>query len=197
MEPTVTDARRDLEAIRDLMERARAYRHLSPWAAWLAGLLALAGAFLTRRVVAAQGLEDSVPWLALIWGGVLVFSVAAQLVLSYRAAQKEGSVFWTPLAVEVAAALWPPFLVACALTWVLVRSGPPNLIAPLWMLCYGVGAMAVGAHARPAVRGLGLAFLAAGVADLVHPVSTSIALGATFGVFHLIYGFVLLRPMKP
>lgn len=196
MDPIQADARRDLETIRGLMERARHYRHLPAPAAIVAGMLAVVGAGLTQRLVEARGLEAAMANLGFVWGGVFVLSVLSLLAFVKVETRREGVPFWSPLAAEVALALLPPFVAAVALTVALLDRAA--LIPPLWMLCYGVGAMAAGAFARPAVRGLGVAFLAAGIADLAYPVAPAVALGATFGLLHLVFGCVLfLKPSKP
>lgn len=187
----LTDARRDLETIRSLMERARHYRHLPAPAALIAGVLALGGAYATH----ALGLGD-LGRLGLVWGGVFALSVIALLIFVKLETSREGVAMWSPLAIEVAHALWPPFAASCAMTYALLDR--PALIAPLWILSYGVAALSAGAFARPAVRGLGLAFLAAGIADLAYPLAPAVALGATFGGLHLVFGCVLfLKPSKP
>ena len=193
MGETITDARRDLETIRTLMERARYYRHLPPQPPLLAGLLALGGAAWTHHRVAAGASEESVTELGLIWSGIFVVSLGTQIALSYRAAKKAGSAFWSPLAAEIVHTLWPPFLVALSFTAILIRNQTLELIAPLWILCYGIGGVAAGAYARPAVRVLGVGFLLAGLIDLLRPFPSAVAIGATFGVFHLIYGLALFR----
>lgn len=197
MAETLTDPRRDLEAIRGLMERARRFRHLPPQAPLLAGLLALGGAGLTHARLSQETGADSLGQLGLTWAGIFLVSLGAQVGLGYREARKEGGLYWSPLAVEILHSLWPPLLVAVAFTVVMVRQGVPDLIAPLWILCYGVGGVTAGAYARPAVRVLGVAFLLAGLVDLIFPFPPGVALGATFGVGHLVYGIVLiLRPSR-
>lgn len=197
MDASPDEARRDLETIRGLMERARHYRHLPPQAPLLAGLLALGGGYLTHRRFTAGTVMESLGTLGLVWGGILVLSLGVQLWLSYLAGRREGCSFWSPLAAEIVHVLWPPLLVGVALTVTLVRYQNLELVAPFWILLYGVGAVASGAYARPAVRVLGLGFLVVGLIDLVHPFPPGLVLGVTFGLFHLIYGTVLyLRPAR-
>ena len=185
------DARRDLETIRSLMERSRHYRHLPGPAAIVAGTLALGGAYATHVLG-----DGDLARLGMVWGGVFALSVLSLLAFVKLETSREGVAMWSPLAIEVAHALWPPFVAAVAMTLALLDR--PALIAPLWILSYGVGALAAGAFARPAVRGLGLAFLAAGIAVLAHPLAPAVSLGATFGGFHWVFGCVLLlKPSKP
>ncbi len=52
------------------------------------------------------------------------------------------------MAAQIVHALWPPFLVALSFTAILIRNQALELIAPLWILCYGIGGVAAGAYAR-------------------------------------------------
>jgi hypothetical protein len=184
------DARRDLETIRSLMERAREYRHPPAPAAFVAGGCGVAAGLLTDRYY--ENLES----LGLLWGGAFVVAFAFMVFFTARAARREGIPFWSPLAREVTFALWPSLVAAIALTVALARAGRLELAAPLWMLAYGVGGLAAGAFASPIVRVLGFAFLAAGIAQLVLELSPGLALAGTFGGFHLVYGVFALFPSR-
>jgi hypothetical protein len=196
------DARADLARIRSLMERARDYHHLPAPAAFVAGLAALGGASATAAIRAAgrearpaRAIADIPIDLTLLWAGVFAVSLATLVALVLRSTRRAGVPLFSPLAVDVLHTLWPSLVAAAALTVSLIASERKDLIAPVWMLSYGAAAIAAGNYARAAVRGLGLAFLAAGVAQLAHPVAPEVAVGASFGLFHLAFGAVLaLRP---
>ena len=95
-----TDARRDLETIRTLMERARRYRHPPASAAFVAGGLAIAAAFLTHRVLEpvppGAGLVPSGPDIALmlrfVWGSAFVLALASCIALTFDAQEPSPSV---------------------------------------------------------------------------------------------------------
>ncbi|HZV02926.1 MAG TPA: hypothetical protein VFF73_39840 [Planctomycetota bacterium] len=89
-------------------------------------------------------------------------------------------------------ALWPSLVSALALSVAVARAGHLELVAPIWLLAYGAGGIAAGAFASPLVRGLGLAFLAAGLADLALALPPGLVLAGTFGGFHVVYGAYLL-----
>lgn len=192
-----TGARRDLETIRTLMERARHYRHPPASAAFAAGGVALAAAYLTHVTLGTGGPGDAAFRVGAVWGAAFALALASTVALTYRASKLEGFAFWSPLAKDVIHALWPPLVTALALGLALVRAERPGLVPAVWMLCYGIGGIASGAYARRAVRRMGAAFLAAGLAQLWLGLPAPLALGATFGGFHLVYGLVVaLRPSR-
>lgn len=193
MHAAMTDARRELETIRSLMERSRWYRHLPPQAPFFGGLLALAGGYYTHTQLGADTGWEVLPRLGIVWGSIFLVALGTQILWSWLAAKKAGSALWSPLAAEIVHALWPPFLVGVALTAVFVRNDVPGLIPSLWMLCYGIAGVSAGAYARPAVRVLGVGFLLAGCINLALSLPPGVALGAAFGGFHVIYGLALLR----
>jgi hypothetical protein len=171
------------------MERAREYRHPPAPSAFVAGLAGLAASWWTQRDLASGPHLGS---LAALWGGAFLVAFAGVVVFTSRAARREGIPFWSPLAKDVVHSLWPPFVAAAALTVALAREGRLELVAPLWLLAYGVGGISAGAFASPIVRWLGAAFFVAGLAQLVHGLPPGCALGVTFGGFHLVYGVALL-----
>jgi len=192
LEP-IEDPRRELEAIRSLMERAREYRHPPVPAALIAAVAAIAGGVATDRALAA-GAPD-LRALAALWAGVFAVAFVAVVVFTSRAARREGKAFWSPLAKDVIHALWPSLVAAAALTAALARAGRLELVAPVWLLAYGVGGVAAGTFASPIVRRLGVAFLAAGLADLALALPPGLVLAGTFGGLHLVYAAVLaVRP---
>lgn len=183
----------ELETIRGLMERARAYRHPIAPVGFVAGVCgAVAGVVTHQKLTAgAANLTE----LAVLWGGVFAVALIATVIGTRIATRREGIAFWSPLARDVVHALWPSLVAAAALTVALVRAEKLELVAPVWMLGYGVAGIAAGAFASSIVRWLGAAFLAAGVAVLVFSPPPGLALAATFGGFHLVYGaIVLVRP---
>ena len=195
MEDSLVDVRRDLETIRSLMEKARHYRHLPASAAFTAGLLAAAGAGATHALLSEAPIDQAAARLGIVWGSVLAAALGATAFLWQRKLRRVGAAAWSPLAADLLHTLWPSCLVGVALTAALARAGSPELVPAVWMLTYGAAGIAAGNYTRPAIRGIGLSFLASGLADLVFEIPPAIALGVSFGLFHFALGAVLLtRP---
>jgi hypothetical protein len=90
-----------------------------------------------------------------------------------------------------------PLVAGAALTWGVWRHGnraPMDLMPAVWLLLYGTGALAGGAFSVAAVRLLGVAFMALGVAALVTPPAWgNIWLGVGFGGLQFAFGLYIAR----
>lgn len=187
---TEHDAARALETIRTLMERGTRYQHLSGRSAIAAGVFALAGSALLA--FPPPGVDPARAFLP-VWAGIFVLALSTHVAFTVRMARGRGEPVWSRQARTVVLALLPNFLAAIAVTAWLVRAGHADCVPAAWMIHYGCGALATSFFAPRGIGGLGIAFLAAGVAALFLPPSWGTAgLAATFGGFHLIYGTLSL-----
>jgi hypothetical protein len=102
----------------------------------------------------------------------------------------------TPLitvpAKKFAMSFLPPLIVGVALTLGLWRYGQYELMAPVWMLCYGAAVVCGGAFSVPVVPVMGWSFLALGAITFALPVAYgNYMLGVSFGVLHIIFGIII------
>jgi hypothetical protein len=180
---TGREAEQTLEVIRTLMERGTRYTNLSGHAGIAAGLCALVGCALREWA--------HTPFVP-TWLGVLVAASAATAFFTSRMAAKNGEPLWTRQARTVTLALLPSLISALLLTGVLWRAGEEQLLPGVWMLQWGVGALAISFFTPRVMWGLGVTFMAAGaVALLTPPARDVLTMGMTFGVIHLLYGVAL------
>jgi hypothetical protein len=177
------EAEQTLETIRTLMERGTRYTNLSGHAGMAAGCCALMGCALRGWF--------GTPFVA-TWMGVLVAACAACVWFTMRMAAANGEPLWTRQARTVTLALLPSLVSALVLTVVLARVGQERILPGVWMLLWGVGALAISFFTPWVMSALGVTFMAAGmVALLTTPTSDVLTMGITFGLIHLIYGFAL------
>jgi hypothetical protein len=93
-----------------------------------------------------------------------------------------------------ALAFLPPVLAAIALTLALAQAERQALLPGLWMLLYGVGALAGGTFSVRTIPVMGGCFALVGVVMLFAPASWGdVAMAATFGLIHVIAGAVVWR----
>ena len=193
-----TDAARDLARIRDLMERAGRYSHLSGLSALLAGLLGAAGAV----VCLARGIDFNTPLharaLAWIWGGTLALAAGQHLALTVLHARRRGEPAWTPLARQVALAQLPSLFIGAAITGFGLRSGQLDLLPPIWALAHGASLLALGLWAGSRIQAAGLLFLATGAATLWWMKEHGLwMLLVSFGGYHVLLGaWMLWKPRE-
>lgn len=187
---TEHDAARALETIRTLMERGTRYQHLSGRSAIAAGVFALAGSALLA--FPPPGVDPSRAFLP-VRAGVFVLALSTDVAFTVRMARDRGEPVWSRQARTVVLALLPNFLAAIAVTAWLAQAGLAARIPAAWMIHYGCGALATSFFAPRGIGGLGIAFLASGVAALFLPPAWGTAeLAVTFGGFHLVYGSLSL-----
>lgn len=182
-------ARRDLERIRALMERATEWSNLSGWSVVISGLLTAAGATECFR----RGVDFDFPGhartLAGVWGTVFALAAAQGVAFSIANARRKAEPAWSPLTRQVVIAMLPALFTGATLTAYAFQTGQIDLLPPCWMLAYGSSLMALGFFAGRPVRYAALAFLVFGAASLLlgksHGLLTMLA---SFGGIHLVLG---------
>ncbi len=189
---TTREAEETLGVIRTLMERSTHYRNLSGNAGIAAGTAALVGGALRHWA--------HTPFYP-TWMAVLLFACGASLYFTGEMARAGGEPVWSRQAQTIVAALLPAFVAAGVLTVILERTGLRALLPGVWMLLWGVAALAMSFFTPRVVGLLGGAFLVAGSLTLLAGSGTwsdAACMAATFGLMHLAYGFVLivLRPRR-
>lgn len=201
-------AAEQLKGIRELMERPVKYSTQSGVASIIAGCAAIAGVVMDRVLWGqANSDEQAIAYSMFVWLGVLVVSMSGVLVLTRIRERRRGMPRWSQVKFRILRAILPPFLAGGGLTcaivlmWWRVENAPQSpfpvivfvsqgyLIPAIWMLFYGVACWQVGEFSVVEIRVLGAAFVAAGIATAVFFQGWPyLALGVTFGGFHIAYG---------
>jgi hypothetical protein len=180
---TGKEAEQTLSLIRTLMERSTCYTNLSGHAGIAAGAATLVGCAL--RV------WFNTPFLP-TWIGVLLAAIAASVFFTAALARANGESPWTRQARTVVIAFTPAFIAGLVLTAVLARVGQESLLPGVWMLLWGVGALAMSLFTPRSFSLLGVSFMVAGTVTLfVNTTNDVLSMGLTFGAIHLVYGVAL------
>ncbi len=200
-------ASQELKVIRQLMERPVRYSTQSGLSGIVAGLAALGGVAadwsISRRLQPRAAF-----WVNLaVWAGVFVVAFTTVTVLTRLRERRRGMPFWSPVKMRILRTILPPFAAGVGLTLIIAFrwyfGAPPNewgLIPSIWMLFYGVALWQLGEFSVREIRVLGVAFLAAGLAAAIvqHAIpgmaegsAVYLAVGVTFGGFHLCYGAIV------
>jgi hypothetical protein len=187
-----SQAARNLELIRTLMERTVQYQLLTARAGLSAGCLAGLGAV----VFLLPGMDANNPsHFGAIWGTVFVGSLLATCVGTVMRSRERGEKIWSRPARAVLLALAPSIFAALVLSvYFFWRGEGEHLWLPgIWMLCYGQGALATAAYAPSPIRSLGVVALLAGTLTLLlGPPWATLMMGLTFGLGHIGLGIALL-----
>ena len=183
------------------MEKATVYRAISVPSALVGGCAGISAAaiFYFRSRSMGDEYEEMSPLFLACWLGALALAAVGNLYFLRADVRRRDEKFVSAGMRAALRALWPSYLVAAVLT-VLWRNSPEFL--PIsWMVLYGLSLLGTQHFAPRSITLLGWAFLIAGLLALVgRPWVDSfaenesgmlfvgnLAMGATFGIFHLIY----------
>ena len=193
-------AEEDLRVIRSLMERATVYRAISAPAALVAGFLSIfaAAAIYLNGQTGINRLAQGRAFAA-IWLVVLILAVAANAFFIWREAKKDDRPFVSSGMKLTLRAIAPNLLIPAAVTlWFLIsgyKGAAEQELVVVWIAFYGLALLSTGLFAPRSLVCLGWAFLLSALAlpalrNVVGDLPANlpnIAMGITFGVYHLIY----------
>ena len=155
-------AEENLRFIRRTMERSSTFTAVPGLGGAGMGAIGLAAAMLAAN-------QRSVERWLIVWllAAAVAFSIGVIAVL--RKADRLGAPLAGAVGRRFAMSLAAPLVAGAALTWGVWMHDDWALMPAVWLLLYGTGVLAGGAFSVAAVRLLGVAFMALGVAALVTP----------------------------
>lgn len=192
----------DLKTIRNIMERSTRFISLSGLSGMLAGVLAIAGAFIVYRlldgcftlsVIKGTGWFGDVRFMGILFiaMAVLMLTLLAGVWLSYRKAVRQQQVLWGPGSKQFLMAMLIPLVSGGLFILVLISQGYYGLIIPSCLIFYGI-ALAQGArYTISGIQWLGYAEILLALAGALFPGYDLIFWIAGFGILNLIYGVVM------
>ena len=180
-------AEESLQFIRRTMERSATFTAVPGLGGAAMGAVGLAAAVLAARQ------SSSERWLV-VWLLAAVVALGIGLASVWRKAARLGAPLAGPVGRRFAMSLAAPLVAGAALTWGVWIHDDWALMPPVWLLLYGTGLLAGGLFSVAAVRLLGVAFMALGVAALgTPPAWGDVWLGMGFGGLQLAFGLYIAR----
>ena len=177
----------NLEFIRDTMERATSFTAVPGYGGMLMGATACAAAYIAATRVAP--LDWLMTWLV---EAALAFAIGL-LAMWQKSRLADSSLLSAP-ARKFALGFTPPLAVGVAITLGLWRYEHYEVMAPVWMLCYGAAVVCGGAFSVKVVPVMGWAFIAIGAAAFALPAAfANYLMAASFGVLHIVFGAIIAR----
>lgn len=189
-------AEEDLRAIRTIMEKSTRYTDFSGLSGIIAGVMALIGCATTIWVA-----WNSIWWsqtnaYVMIWVCVLVAAVAENAYFGNRKAKQNGEKLLNPASIQVIKAVIPGMAIATILSIKALILNEWEAIPSLWTLGYGVAACSAGMFSVSEVKIFGVIQLITGTLGLFL-ISTWVdgmfLMALSFGIYHIIFGFLLAR----
>lgn len=191
------DYLQDIAEIRAMMERSSKFLSLSGWAGIMAGLYALAGAWIVYAFLGFETEEMfyspsesfselmNVVLVAII---VLVLAIGTAIFLSYRRAGKRGEKLWNPTAKRLLINMAVPLIAGGILLLIMISKGRIEFLAPFSLIFYGLALYNAASLSYEDLKILGLIQIGLGLISswFVEYGLMFWALG--FGIVHIIYG---------
>lgn len=191
------DYTRDITEIRSMMERSSKFLSLSGWAGIMAGIYALAGAFVAYSVfhfnpdeIAYSGTSalPEVIFLALL---ILILAIGTAIFLCSKKAAKRGEKIWNATSRWFLASMAVPLTAGGILILVLLSKGLAGLTAPLTLLFYGLALFNASKFTYDDVKVLGLIQMGLGLLSSWFIEYSLLFWALGFGVIHIIYGIYM------
>jgi hypothetical protein len=197
------DYLRDISEIRSMMERSSRFMSLSGLAGVMAGIYALAGAYIVYHFfhfnpdqivynpTQPGPLTSDLPKVFGLAILILVLAIGTAIFLSYKKAQRRDEKVWNATSRRLLTNMAVPLVTGGILILVLLAKGFIGLIAPLTLVFYGLALYNAGKFTYDDVKFLGMIQVGLGLIGSFY-IAYSLLLWATgFGVVHIIYGIYM------
>ena len=180
-------AEESLQFIRRTMERSSTFTAVPGLGGVGMGVVGVAAAVIAANQSSAER------WL-IVWLVAAAVALGIGLTAMLRKAARLGASLAGAVGRRFAISFVAPLVTGAALTWGVWTHDDWALMPAVWLLLYGTGVLAGGVFSVAAVRLLGVAFMALGVAALITPPTWgNVWLGIGFGGLQIGCGFYIAR----
>lgn len=177
----------NLRFIRETMERSTHFTAVPGYGGMLMGLTAMVATYFASTQIY---LRD---WLV-VWLVEACLAFAIGLLAMWQKSKIAGTSLISAPAKKFALSFLPPLVAGIAITLGLWRYEHYEMMAAVWMLCYGASIVCGGAFSVKVVPILGWCFIVLGTAAFAMPAGYgNWLMGASFGVLHVVFGAVIAR----
>ena len=194
---------RDIAQIRSIMERSSKFLSLAGWAGIMAGLYALAGAYIAYAVldfnpaelvyspVKSGGLTAGLVKVIGLASLVLVLAIGTAVLLSYNKATKRREKLWNAIVRRLLINMAVPLLAGGFLLLILIAQGLIGLLVPVTLLFYGLALYNASQFTYEEVKSLGLIQIGLGLLSAYYVEYGLVCWALGFGVAHIMYGIYM------
>lgn len=173
--------------IREMMERSAHFTAVPGYGGMLMGVTAIAAAYIASQQIHLRN------WL-IVWLTEAALAFFIGLLAMWQKSKIAGTSLFSTPAKKFAFGFTPSLIVGVAITLGLWRYELYEMMAPVWMLCYGASVVTGGAFSVRIVPVLGWLFIALGAAAFaLPPAYGNYLMGASFGLLHIIFGAIIAR----
>ena len=194
---------KDLEQIKDIMNRSTRFISLSGFSGISTGIIALAGVFIAYLTIykdhnylvytAVQLKNEEVIKLLLIAIGTLVISLAGAIIFTRHKTKKQNQSLWDIQTKRLLVNLLIPLVTGGLLTLMLLLNGFVGMLPSITLIFYGLALVNASKYSLPEIKNLGLIEVLLGLLafQFIDYALHFWALG--FGAFQIIFGILIQR----
>lgn len=193
------DYLKDISEIKDIMSKSTRFMSLSGLSGILAGIYALAGAFIANMLLAGydgnyMANENMLPIgileIILVVVGLVValLSFITGYILTKRTAKRNDEKIWTPLSKQLLLHFLIPMIAGGLFILLLINKGYYGLVAPLTLVFYGLALVSASKYTLGLIKYLGLIEILLGLLAFYFFGNGLLFWALGFGVLHVVYG---------
>ena len=177
----------NLQFIRETMERSTHFTAVPGYGGIFMGFTAIAAAVIANM---QQLIKD---W-AMVWFVEAALAFAIGLFAMWQKSKVANVPLTSAPAKKFALSFLPPLVCGVVITLGLWRFGHFEAMIPIWILLYGAAIVTGGSFSVRAVPIMGWCFIALGAAAFFLPAGYgNWMMALSFGVLHIIFGFIIAR----
>ncbi len=180
----------EIKEVRRMMEQSSRFLSLSGLSGVLAGIYALAGAYIAWRVIyfRQESEPEQVMTLFLLGSVVLILVFLTGSWLTLRKTRKLGNKIWTPGSRQLCLNLAVPLVSGGILILIFIIRGLYSMVAPFCLVFYGLALVNAAKFTRQEIFYMGLLQTLLGILAALLPEWGLLFWAIGFGLVHIIYG---------
>jgi hypothetical protein len=200
------DYSQDLAEIRSMMERSSKFLSLSGLAGVMAGIYAIAGAWIAYSVLDVSPRDFSSGYTQSVSGSsnltqlillallILMLAIGTAIGFSYRKANKRGESIWNATSKRLLGSISVPLFTGGFLVMILLAKNSIGLIMPITLIFYGLALYNASKFSYEEVKYLGMIQIVLGLLSVWFSVYGLLFWVVGFGAAHIVYGiFIHMR----
>ena len=177
----------NLKFIRETIARSTQFTAVPGYGGMLMGVTAVAAAFIANSQPNSR--DSLITWIV---EAFLAFAIG--LLAMWQKSRIVSMPLVSAPGKKFALSFAPPLIAGIAITLGMWRYEHYDVMAPIWMLCYGAAVVCGGAYSVRVVPVMGWCFIALGAASFALPAGIgNWLMAASFGLLHIVFGFVVAR----
>jgi len=192
----------DISEIKNIMNRSSRFISLSGMSGILAGIFALAGAYLAYMIVYESpnpnviGTDiilstEQIFDLTILGISVMILALISGVLLSMRKAKKNGEKIWDTSSQRLIINFLIPLSTGAIVCLIMIQKGLIIYVAPLTLLFYGLSCVHASKYTIGGVRYLGITIILIGLIATYFTGYGLLFWAIGFGLCHIIYGALM------